>query len=311
MKYHRFSSIPNETLLSDIFYETFGSFPYTKTKPPKKEHTYNEHGAHFKYSDLFSRLLDLFTTLPKERIGYNGMLFQEETKSINETPNNINTQLPFLIENSTYSKQISKSRNFIPPDNKNLFVKKFIRLSNISGENTKTYNNKTNKLSPLTKGILLTTRNICPCINLKQTPILLRKNKEIFKTEQNVNPLKRTIYSHKKQYSHNNKLNTYVFESPIKNNKNVFAKNSLTIKHSHLNRNIYSNVNTRRVVTPFNKSNEFACNSDVKGRSTYINFLEKSTQLKNKKHIKAKSNMLTLSSHKHIKEKSHTFFPIC
>ena len=124
MKYHRFSSIPNETLLSEVFYETFGTFPYTKSKPPKKEHTYNEHGAHFKYSDLFSRLLDLFTTLPKERLGYKGMLFQEETKSTNELPNNTNnTNIPFLIENSTYSKQASKSRNLVSPDKKNLFMK--------------------------------------------------------------------------------------------------------------------------------------------------------------------------------------------
>lgn len=315
MKYHRLASLPNEALLSEGFFETYGSCFCKKSTLPKKEPTYGEHGAHFKYSDLFSKLLDLFTSLPKERIGYNGMLFQEQTKSNTETlTNNINTNipLPILIENSTYSKQILKSRNFISQHNKNLFKKKLACLSNLSGENTKTYNNKTNKLSPLTKGTLLTSRNIYPCFNLKQTPILLRKNKEMFNNEQQGCLLRKTFYSNKKQCRSNNKGNNYVFESPVKYNKNAFGKNSLTIKYTHLNNNnnnVYLNTNMRRVVTPFNKSNDFVCNSDVKGRSTYINFLEKSTQIKGNKHSKTKSNMLTLSSNKPTKEKSHTFFP--
>ena len=40
-----------------------------------------EHGAYFKYIDLFSALVNLITSLPQEQIGNNGVYFQEDNES--------------------------------------------------------------------------------------------------------------------------------------------------------------------------------------------------------------------------------------
>lgn len=37
-----------------------------------------EHGAHFKYIDLFKSLVDLVSVLPSERLGNNGVYFQDD-----------------------------------------------------------------------------------------------------------------------------------------------------------------------------------------------------------------------------------------
>ena len=52
------------------------------TKEKVEEIKYYEHGAHFKYIDLFKSLVNLVSILPAERLGHNGIYFQhDETES--------------------------------------------------------------------------------------------------------------------------------------------------------------------------------------------------------------------------------------
>lgn len=61
-----------------------------KTKAKKqekyKEITKYEHGAHFKYSDLQRKLLDLVETIPLDRLGINGIYFQEDDNEEQDKP---------------------------------------------------------------------------------------------------------------------------------------------------------------------------------------------------------------------------------
>lgn len=54
-------------------------------KKKKKIHQQYEFGAHFKYTDLFGRLINLINTLPKERLGDNGIYFIDDNKKNNNS----------------------------------------------------------------------------------------------------------------------------------------------------------------------------------------------------------------------------------
>lgn len=56
------------------------------TKEKADDIKYYEHGAHFKYIDLFKSLVNLVSILPAERLGHNGIYFQHdeiESKRLN------------------------------------------------------------------------------------------------------------------------------------------------------------------------------------------------------------------------------------
>ena len=56
-------------------------------KKKKKIHQQYEFGAHFKYTDLFGRLINLINILPKERLGENGIYFIDDNKNNNVSSN--------------------------------------------------------------------------------------------------------------------------------------------------------------------------------------------------------------------------------
>lgn len=66
-----------------------------------------EHGAHFKYMDLFSKLVGLFTVLPAERVGKNGVFFQDETHSRKQSCN-----FPFLLSDINKHSRNNNSYKF-------------------------------------------------------------------------------------------------------------------------------------------------------------------------------------------------------
>jgi len=72
-----------------------------KTKRKTKKVFY-ENGAHFKYTDLYSALINLYNTLPKERLGRNGIYFIEnENSKIKERENKL--ILSFSNQKNNYS----------------------------------------------------------------------------------------------------------------------------------------------------------------------------------------------------------------
>ena len=84
----------------------------------KKIHQQYEFGAHFKYTDLFSRLIDLINYLPKERLGNNGVYFQDDNlknqrNSVILDHLNDNIYQKFNIEPSQNKKNTTKNSNLI------------------------------------------------------------------------------------------------------------------------------------------------------------------------------------------------------
>ena len=69
-------------------------------KKKKKIHQQYEFGAHFKYTDLFGRLINLINILPKERLGENGIYFIDDNKN-----NNVSSDL---------IKNFYKKNNLVP-----------------------------------------------------------------------------------------------------------------------------------------------------------------------------------------------------
>ena len=61
-----------------------------KNKYKEKIHNYYEFGAHFKYLDLYTSLINLYNILPSERLGNNGIYFQEEENNYKGLSNNTN-----------------------------------------------------------------------------------------------------------------------------------------------------------------------------------------------------------------------------
>lgn len=59
-----------------------------------------EHGAHFKYRDLQRKLLDLVETFPLERLGNNGIYFQEEDEKEIEKPSSYFKSEPNVRQNA-------------------------------------------------------------------------------------------------------------------------------------------------------------------------------------------------------------------
>ena len=126
-----------------------------------------EHGAHFKYMDLFSKLVNLITVLPSKRVGRNGVFFQEETHSRKHSCN-----LPLLLSDKSKQSRNNQSYKFpviftspnCTSDNGNHHMKSKCKI-------------KVNKNNGLLK-IKLTNNN----------PIILRKRNCVYtETEGNLN----------------------------------------------------------------------------------------------------------------------------
>lgn len=111
----------------------------------KQGKTY-EHGAFFKYQDLYKRLLDLMTILPSDRIGDKGVYIQNNNEShiinpnviikLREKKNKIMNHIENLIESLTsyHSNQLEKSKD-INKKNKSFSYKKYRTNQNLSRNN--------------------------------------------------------------------------------------------------------------------------------------------------------------------------------
>jgi len=111
----------------------------------KQGKTY-EHGAFFKYQDLYKRLLDLMTILPSDRIGDKGTYIQNNNEShiinrnviiqLREKKNKIMNNIENLIESlsSYHSIQLGKS-NDISKNNKSFSYNKYRTNQNLRKKN--------------------------------------------------------------------------------------------------------------------------------------------------------------------------------
>ena len=91
-----------------------------KQKSKEKTHYTYENGAHFKYIDLYKALINLVNTLPSERLGNDGIYFEEdekENKDFNKTVNYYNNNNEILTDRKYKKITLSHSRN-------KLFIKK-------------------------------------------------------------------------------------------------------------------------------------------------------------------------------------------
>ena len=95
-------------------------------KKKKKIHQEYEFGAHFKYTDLFGRLINLINILPKERLGENGIYFIDDNNN-NNNNNKRNSDISNDLIKNFYKKikfghSISiKNKNFLKLKNNSKF----------------------------------------------------------------------------------------------------------------------------------------------------------------------------------------------
>ena len=75
-------------------YEILYGITKTKNTINPKQHHY-EHGAHFKYVDLYSKLILLYCELPLERLGNNHGVYFQETEPKTKHYSDIQTNLTF------------------------------------------------------------------------------------------------------------------------------------------------------------------------------------------------------------------------
>jgi len=90
----------------------------------KNKKIFFEHGAHFKYLDLYTRLIQLIPYLNSDRIGNNGNYFIEqnsnESNYSNFNINKIKSELTEKINNKSYSKHKNFSYDFNTIKNPNV-----------------------------------------------------------------------------------------------------------------------------------------------------------------------------------------------
>jgi hypothetical protein len=100
----------------------------------KKRNKRYEYGAFFKYQELFKKLIDLMSILPKERLGFNGIYFQRN--------NNLNI---IKITNSTIS-YFRNSLNSIKCDSNNNILDESYKKNIISSNSKESKNTKRENL---------------------------------------------------------------------------------------------------------------------------------------------------------------------
>jgi len=102
----------------------------------KNKKKFFEHGAHFKYLDLYKKLIQLIPYINSDRIGNNGNYFIEQNSNgINYSNFNINKIKSDLTEKINNSKSYLKHKNFSYDFNTN-------KKSNINMDNNKIINYK-------------------------------------------------------------------------------------------------------------------------------------------------------------------------
>ncbi len=108
-----------------------------KEKSKDKIHYTYENGAHFKYINLYKALIDLVNILPSERLGNDGIYFEEdekENKDFNKTLNYNNNNNEILTDRKykkitlslSKKKSLIKKKNSLNP-NRIIFKKDFFK----------------------------------------------------------------------------------------------------------------------------------------------------------------------------------------
>ena len=112
----------------------------------KKQGKTYEHGAYFKYQDLYKSLLDLMTILPSDRIGNKGVYIQNNNEShiinqnviikLRKQKNKMMNNIENLIESlsSFHSNQLEKSKD-INKKNKSFSYNKYRTRHNLNKRN--------------------------------------------------------------------------------------------------------------------------------------------------------------------------------
>ena len=191
-----------------------------------------ENGAHFKYINLYKSLIDLVNILPSERLGNDGIYFEEDekenkdiNKKINDNNNNINNNnndntINFNNSNNNNSNNINNNNN---------------KTINFNNSNNYHYNNGNSNNKNKEN---LTDRKY------KKITISLSKNK-VFIKKQSLNP-NRLIFKKdflkgfiNNSYNQNNLFTNYVNNNPKnKEVSNIRSYNEKMINSYERKKNI-------------------------------------------------------------------------
>ncbi|MCQ2820284.1 MAG: hypothetical protein MJ252_23710, partial [archaeon] len=145
--------------IKELYCDKFRTF-----KLPPKFYNTNEHGAHFKYVELYDKLTELMLTLPPERLGNNGKYFENNNETERKESskkkqkirlrNNSKLKLNQLMENKKNSSVTSLK-----------FHNKFIFRRNVDEEElddclSKENNSKDNYTPLKPKNLFLNTKKL-------------------------------------------------------------------------------------------------------------------------------------------------------
>jgi hypothetical protein len=192
----------------------------------KNKKKFFEHGAHFKYIDLYKRLIQLIPYLKSDRIGNNGNYFIEQNSNgINYSNFNINKIKSDLTEKIINNKSYLKHKNFSYDFNSN-------KNSNVNINNNKIINYKyyfrvkeNNKMKINLKKNLPKINNFSPISlhSINKIKYLSPENKSYNNNNINNNNFSTTTqYSSLKKINNNDDNYTLIF----KRNKNIEEYNS-------------------------------------------------------------------------------------
>lgn len=291
----------------------------------KKQGKTYEHGAFFKYQDLYKRLLDLMTILPSDRIGDKGVYIQNNNEShiinqdviikLKEQKNKIVKNIGDLIESlSTYhSNQIGKS-NDINKKNKSFSYNKYRTNQNLSKNNPIKFSLKMPKTSrggtfkTLAKSQFDSINKIKKKKNLKINT--LRKfNKTINAKDNNFRFITTDV-----QTPEHNRVNTLkngrkligtsYEDKKLPNISKVYSRNTNSIKDinilKYINNTCYKNSYNKINLMNYVHSNYFLT-KDNDNKKKNIKFL-KYTNGENSKGLSAKKYFINFLPSKKINE---------
>jgi hypothetical protein len=144
-------------------YEIISGFP-RKQKISNINPTFYENGAHFKYINLYSKLLLLYSTLPLERLGNQGVYFQEEKESNPYSKSKLILPKHYTYTPNTNSRNITESSSILYKHKRKINL----NIGNISSNTTSIWSIKT------VKRIIKLKKNFIP--NLVFSHIHIQKN---------------------------------------------------------------------------------------------------------------------------------------
>lgn len=123
-----------------MYYDITHKHPKLKKK---KGVQYYEHKAHFQYKELYNRLVKLMVEFNCDRVGREGVYFQEDDKDVNEANKTIQAKVKALSMPNIFNKQ-PIAYYFSPFDNANAIKQKRLLTNQMSLTKTKSISNNVN-----------------------------------------------------------------------------------------------------------------------------------------------------------------------